>query len=142
MDKENQGSKSVPASQKHTPFEFSEELDREHLLMIYEDDLERASAIFEIFLNGIEKEMQELNDLMKDNNTAEFLRRIHKLAPNFAMVGLTSATEELFEIEKTGKASGLTQLLRERFARFSELLEMRLCLVKNELNSIKNYLEQ
>ncbi len=140
MDKENQGSKSVPASPMH--FQFSDKLDREHLLMIYEDDLERASAIFEIFLNGIEKEMHELHGLINENSTAEFLRRIHKLAPNFAMVGLTSATGELFEIETTGKASGLTQWVKERFACFSKQLEERLSLVKNELQNIKNHVKQ
>lgn len=142
MDKEEHAGKSILSSQKPEHFRFSEDLDCDHLVMIYEDDLERASAIFEIFLNGIDKEMQGLFEMEAENNTSEFLRKIHKLAPNFAMVGLSEATEELFEIERKGKACGMTPLLRDMFASFNEKLETRLDLVKNEQKRIQNYMNK
>ena len=143
MHREEPAGKGITNSQgDEKEFQFSENLDREHLLMIYEDDIDRAGAIFEIFINGIDKEMEGLRAMETENNVGEFVRKVHKMAPNFAMVGLTDATHELFEIEKEGKASGMTPQLKEKFAKFSNQLEPRIALVKNELRRIKTYLNE
>ena len=122
-------------------FNFSETLDKKHLIMMYEDDAERASVIFQIFVDGIQKEIELLQKLEKEGSDMEFIRKIHKIAPNFAMVGLTSETEALAEMESDGKAEGVTPSLRKRFSTFIAELPPKLALVQNELARIKNHLE-
>lgn len=122
-------------------FSFSEALNNEHLRMMYEDDAERASVIFQIFVDGIQREIELLEKLEKEGSDMEFIRKIHKIAPNFAMVGLTSETEVLAEIESDGKAEGVTPSLRERFSAFIAELPPKLAIVQNELARINNHLK-
>lgn len=67
-------------------FSFSGALDKEHLGMMYEDDAERASVILQIFIDGIQREIELLEKLEKEGSDMEFIRKIHKIAPNLAMV--------------------------------------------------------
>jgi CheY-like chemotaxis protein len=127
---------------KSSGFEFSESLDKAHLDMMYEDDIERASIIFQIFVDGIESEINLLRTLEKDGNEAEFIRKVHKISPNFAMVGLTGASEQLVAIETEGKAAGMTTGVKEKFARFIAEIDPKLQIVQNELAKIKTYLLQ
>lgn len=141
MRSEETGKNDFSSSGIQKDFRFSEHLDREHLLMIYEDDLERAAAIFEIFVSGIDKEMSGLVVLEVENNAVEFVRKVHKVAPNFAMVGLSEASKELLEIESTGKNEGISPRVREMFNSFREKLERRLELIENELVRIHKHLK-
>ena len=122
-------------------FRFSEHLDQEHLLMIYEDDLERAAAIFEIFVDGIDKEMSGLVTLEEENNAVEFVRKVHKVAPNFAMVGLSEASKELLEMERMGKSEGISPRVKEMFNSFREKLKNRIEQIENELARIHKHLK-
>jgi len=110
--------------------------------MMYEDDVERASIIFQIFVDGIASEIELLKQLEKEGNEAEFIRKVHKISPNFAMVGLTKVSELLVEIETEGKASGMTDLLKQKFAKFIGDIDPKLQIVENELARIKNHLIQ
>lgn len=142
MQKQHQAQPHFSSRSSPDEFTFSQNLDQAHLLMIYEDDLERASAIFGIFLDGIGKEMNGLEEQLAAGDTTEFVRKVHKMAPNFAMVGLTEATEELFAIEKEGKTAGLSAKTRQLFSTFGTRLDARLALVRDELARIKNYLNK
>lgn len=141
MGSEETGKNDFSSSGVQKDFRFSEHLDREHLLMIYEDDLERAAAIFEIFVGGIDKEMSGLMALEEENNAVEFVRKVHKVAPNFAMVGLSKASKELLEIETKGKSEGISPRVREMFNSFRKKLENRLELIEKELARIHKHLK-
>ncbi|MEQ8808413.1 MAG: PAS domain S-box protein [Imperialibacter sp.] len=127
---------------KSADFEFSASLDSEHLYLMYEDDVERASIIFQIFVDGIASEIELLKQLEKEGNEAEFIRKVHKISPKFAMVGLTKVSELLVEIETEGKASGMTDLLKQKFAKFIGDIDPKLQIVQNELARIKKHLIQ
>jgi len=126
---------------KSVGFEFSTELDKEHLLMLYEDDVERAAIIFQIFVGGIDAEIDSMKNLLAERTETEFIRKVHKIAPNFSMVGLTAETEILVEIETEGKKAGLTEHLTEQFESLISQAAPRLVIVRKELERINNYLQ-
>lgn len=123
-------------------FRFSDRLDRTHLDMMYEDDLERASLIFQIFANNVKDEIALLKKLEAEKSDEEFIKKVHKVVPNFAMVGLTAETEVLAAIESEAKADGVSLAVREKFRNFVAQLDEKLEIVFDELNRINNHLQQ
>ncbi|MFT7159347.1 MAG: PAS domain S-box-containing protein [Bacteroidia bacterium] len=83
-------------------FHFSEGLDHQYLVNYYENDMDRAYTMFEIFIKVIDSEFDKLKHAMLEENWKEFSAIAHKIKPNFAMVGLTdlSTTMEYYEQAK------------------------------------------
>lgn len=83
-------------------FHFSETLDEQYLEDFYQNDIDRAHAMFKIFNRVIVSEFDNLKQAMLRGNWAELSSIAHKIKPNFAMVGLAdlSATMEYYEQAK------------------------------------------
>ncbi|MDQ0106936.1 PAS domain S-box-containing protein [Chitinophaga terrae (ex Kim and Jung 2007)] len=80
-------------------FEFSEDLDVKYLTDLYENNISYAADLFEIFIRTIREELDKLSVVLenKDWNLMKF--QVHKLKPNFAMVGLTWISAKMQELE-------------------------------------------
>jgi PAS domain S-box-containing protein len=80
-------------------FEFSEDLDVKYLTDLYENNISYAADLFEIFIRTIREELDKLSLVLdnKDWNLMKF--QVHKLKPNFAMVGLTWISAKMQELE-------------------------------------------
>ncbi|WP_212005883.1 PAS domain-containing hybrid sensor histidine kinase/response regulator [Chitinophaga sp. HK235] len=100
-------------------FEFHGELDVRYLTALYENNISYAADLFEIFIRTIKDEMQKLRNMVEKNDWEKTKFQVHKLKPNFAMVGLTWISAKMQELEnnlRTGEPQhpeAATQLFRE-----------------------------
>ena len=102
---ENLGKQSniiVPLPSSNRSFQFHELLDRIFLKYQYEEDIEQASLVFNIFLSATSIEFDELVDKMGQMQIEAILQKIHKIKPNFKLVGLISLYKKLMTLENNG----------------------------------------
>jgi signal transduction histidine kinase/CheY-like chemotaxis protein/HPt (histidine-containing phosphotransfer) domain-containing protein len=82
-------------------FEFHNELDVKYLNALYENNISYAADLFEIFLKTIKEEIVKIRKLVEDRDWEQLKFQVHKLKPNFAMVGLTWITSKMQQLENT-----------------------------------------
>lgn len=122
-------------------YDFSKELDKEYLETFYEGDLERASLMFQIFLDNIEQEISDLKRLYIAESWEEFGKFAHRVKPNFAMVGLSPFTELMKQFESHGKQNNGTAL-KEIVPNFFQEYKNKIKLVRRELSRMNTSLEK
>ncbi|SFE85525.1 Signal transduction histidine kinase [Chitinophaga sp. CF118] len=86
-------------------FEFHEELDVKYLNTLYENNISYAADLFEIFLKTVNEEMVKIQKLVVDRDWEQLKFQVHKLKPNFAMVGLTWISNNMQQLENTLNAN-------------------------------------
>lgn len=79
---------------------FNKALDTSYLKEAYGDDIEYAAEMFEIFLQETMPEFNQLRDIIKEKDNEQARRIIHKIYPNFTMVGISSIGEELWNLKE------------------------------------------
>lgn len=82
-------------------FEFHDELDVKYLNTLYENNISYAADLFEIFLKTVKDEMIKIKKLVTDRDWEQLKFQVHKLKPNFAMVGLTWISSNMQQLENT-----------------------------------------
>jgi HPt (histidine-containing phosphotransfer) domain-containing protein len=82
-------------------FEFHEELDVKYLNTLYENNISYAADLFEIFLKTVKDEMIKIQRLVTNRDWEQLKFQVHKLKPNFAMVGLTWISSNMQQLENT-----------------------------------------
>jgi hypothetical protein len=70
-------------------FSFNEHLDEQCLDDIYEGDIRQARLVFEMFLMTTAVEFSDLNRDLLEKDATSIKRNLHKMKPNFKLVGLT-----------------------------------------------------
>ena len=70
-------------------FEFNSDLDVKYLTDLYEGNISYAADLFEIFIRTIRDEISKIDVLVDHRDWEQMKFQVHKLKPNFAMVGLT-----------------------------------------------------
>jgi HPt (histidine-containing phosphotransfer) domain-containing protein len=68
---------------------------------LYENNIAYAADLFEIFLKTIRTEVGKLEGYMRQKDVESIKNQVHKLKPNFAMVGLTWLKDRIQETEDT-----------------------------------------
>jgi signal transduction histidine kinase/CheY-like chemotaxis protein/HPt (histidine-containing phosphotransfer) domain-containing protein len=86
-------------------FEFHEELDVKYLNTLYENNISYAADLFEIFLKTVKEEMVKIKKLVVNRDWELLKFQVHKLKPNFAMVGLTWISNNMQQLENTLNAN-------------------------------------
>ena len=81
-------------------FDFQEEIDLEYLNEAYGDDLEYAKEMFVVFLSIIDEAMDALCQVVENQETEKIKQQAHKIKPTFTMIGLSSITQAMSQIEK------------------------------------------
>ncbi len=82
-------------------FEFSHKLDDSYLNELYEQNVEYAIGLFTIFVDNIDQEWKEILVASEAGN-AELVRQlVHKIKPNFSMVGLTWVSRMMETVERS-----------------------------------------
>ncbi|HJT75196.1 MAG TPA: Hpt domain-containing protein, partial [Chitinophaga sp.] len=74
-------------------------LDVKYLNALYENNISYAADLFEIFLKTIRDEMVRIRRLVDESDWEQLRFQVHKLKPNFAMVGLTWITSRMQQLE-------------------------------------------
>jgi signal transduction histidine kinase/DNA-binding response OmpR family regulator len=122
-------------------FEFHKDLDVKYLNTLYENNISYAADLFEIFLKTIREELVKIQALV-DARDWELLKfQVHKLKPNFSMVGLTWISARMQNLENTLNAN--TSLPPEEvdalFANISEEVEKFYPIIEAEYDRMKIY---
>lgn len=80
-------------------FEFNNDLDVKYLTDLYESNISYAADLFEIFIRTIRDEVAKLSVMVDQHEWEKMKFQVHKLKPNFAMVGLTWISAKMQELE-------------------------------------------
>jgi PAS domain S-box-containing protein len=120
-------------------FVFSDDLDGKYLLEFYQKDIERASVMFELFLKVIDDEFEKLRSLLKTKSWNEFSSQVHKIKPNFNIVGLTELAKIMKEYEGARDQSNIRNKVESTFSKTEEKLSEGKSHVKNELVRMQKF---
>lgn len=88
---------TVPISKKE--FAFSTQLDTDYLYKIYGTDSNYAQDMIETFLEIIDDEMLVLKDSLVQSDKKDLIKKLHKIKPTFAMVGLNKIALNIENVE-------------------------------------------
>src|SRR5690606_6513218 len=80
-------------------YEFHPGLDVRYLNTLYESNIGYAIDLFEIFVMTIREEMGKLETVAKEHDWEQLKFQVHKIKPNFSMVGLTWITQKMEGLE-------------------------------------------
>ncbi len=80
-------------------YEFHQELNARYLRALYENNIAYAADLFEIFIKTIRAEVCKLENFVRQQDLDSLKIQVHKLKPNFAMVGLTWVSEKMQGME-------------------------------------------
>ena len=113
------------------------DLDSDYLYSFYEDDYESASEMFEMFLNEIVPELEDLKIAFENKDYVLSRSLVHKMKPTFAMVGMTWVTnkfsniEQFLDKEATNEAENLWQETKTNYEQYLPVVEAQLEQLKN-----------
>ncbi|WP_295117362.1 PAS domain-containing hybrid sensor histidine kinase/response regulator [uncultured Chitinophaga sp.] len=80
-------------------YEFHSGLDVKYLNTLYESNIGYAVDLFEIFVLNIREEMRKLDVISAAQDWEQLRFQVHKIKPNFSMVGLTWVTAKMETLE-------------------------------------------
>jgi len=121
-------------------FEFHNELDVKYLNTLYENNISYAADLFEIFLKTILDEVVKIKKLVEDRDWEQLKFQVHKLKPNFAMVGLTWITSKMQQLENTLNSNAVTppEEVEAVFAGISRDLDKFYPIIEQEYERMKH----
>lgn len=125
-------------------YQFQPTLDTKFLNALYENNLGYASDLFEVFVRTIQDEMGKIRLLLESKDWEAMGFQVHKLKPNFSMVGLTGIAAKMQTLENYLKSNQLEQHLPEIPGLFSEVeaaLHTNMPIVEEELKNMRAFEE-
>ncbi|NLR81334.1 PAS domain S-box protein [Chitinophaga eiseniae] len=124
-------------------FEFNSDLDVKYLTDLYEGNISYAADLFEIFIRTIRDEIRKIDVLVDHRDWEQMKFQVHKLKPNFAMVGLTWINAKMQELEnqlrfnQEAYSTEITQL----FTEIKEDLDKYYPLVEEEYHKMRDFID-
>ena len=79
-------------------FRFDDKLDRVYLQKLYSGNCNYAVSLFDVFLESTEQDWAQVEQSMRAEDWTQLKNQVHKIKPNFSMVGLTKMTEKMQHI--------------------------------------------
>lgn len=122
-------------------FKFDERLDTKYLQKLYTGNCAYATSLFEVFVQCMEMDWEELKQALIHKDWKSLKDLVHKVKPNFSMVGLTWITgmmEEVYSELKTNNIKKAVLLL----ANVQKEMDKMMPLIKSELARMEAYVEQ
>lgn len=101
-------------------FHFHHDLDQQYLSELYENNISYAADLFEIFIRTIRDEVEKLRVIVEDHDWEQMKFQVHKVKPNFGMVGLTWISAKMQALENYLRA-GQDEKTEEIVALFREI---------------------
>ena len=128
-------------SQPVEPFSFSDQLDVAFLKEVYEDDMEYAADIFEIFLDTFDEEYGKLRELIASQKCPEIRACAHKLKPTFSMVGLTNVTEQFKALETAASNNKLDEI-QQLYQKIDQILIEKIPIISDQRKQLLTHLDK
>lgn len=88
----------VPEPLLERDFRFDGRLDVAYLDKLYGENASYACGLFQIFLDTIDKEWDKIVQALELKDWNAVKSQVHKVKPNFSMVGLTWLTRDMQEV--------------------------------------------
>jgi len=126
---------------KNDSFAFDERLDVAYLRKLYSDNCNYAISLFHIFLEYMESDWEEIQQAVKNKDWQQLTNLVHKVKPNFSMVGLTWITAMMQDVYKKLKAdnhASAIPLLQEVQKEFDQYMP----LIRDELGRMQQFVKQ
>lgn len=116
--------------------QYNKILDSACLLELYDDDLDHVLQMFEIYVDIIENQIEDLLDAVITENR-ELVRKLsHKIKPVFTMVGLPAYSTICKDIEQESMLSDIKELKTKADTLKTKIIET-LPAIKAEIQTIK-----
>lgn len=94
-------------------FDLPTAIDKKCLASFYNNDKEYAKEMVQFYLNIIDDELSKGKEFVHSEDYNNLVSWIHKLAPNFVMVGMPQYTDQFKTLEIKLKEQGTTEGLTE-----------------------------
>lgn len=117
---------------------LSDQLDRERLLKLYEDDTEMMILSMELFLDEVIPNFLELEKLIEQQNWEALTGLTHQMRPWLGMVGMTNLENKLWDMEKMAKRNPDREIIMISCTEFNENLAQMSSVLKIELQGLTN----
>ena len=121
-------------------FTFNKVLDTNFLNHHYEDDIEQIYLVFGIFLSATSKEFEALVSTIETTELEVVIQKIHKIKPNFLLVGLQEVYVKLNNLELNGLLIGKQVTSHKIRSIYQIYEEIYLPILLTELESLKKIL--
>lgn len=127
---------------KGQDFVFNENLDRQMLQEFYGKNIDEAYLMFRMFLRSTAEEFLSIIELMATENLSAIVRKLHKMKPNFKMVGLSLFYDKFSILESQFSKPSLKSALIKKLESLEALFaSYYLPIIKLEIIRIEYYLK-
>ncbi len=119
-------------------FVFNKKLDTTYLEKLYSGNVDYALSLFDIFLECTEGDWVEIKQATKSKEWGRLKDLVHKIKPNFSMVGLTWITDlaqKAYEQLKDGMQDKAVETLQE----MQQEMDQYMPLIRVEHQRMKQY---
>ena len=100
------------------------------------NDYKTVLPIFELFINDILPQVDELEDVMKQSGITAVQNRAHKLNPAFKMMGHSSLAEALAELEFHCAAEQNVDVIQDKIKAIQAITQKVKPFIKNQYYTI------
>jgi PAS domain S-box-containing protein len=120
-------------------YSFNPRLDVNYLIGLYENNIEYATGLFAIFLENIQQDWTEIKAIAEGDDYAALYQVVHKIKPNFSMVGLTWITRSMEQLEKCIKENRDLESIPAYINKADTELKIYLPVVEEEYQNLLAY---
>lgn len=128
------------SSVKNVKFKFNSDLNTNYLEELYQEDIERAGMMFDLFLKVIDSEFEKLEKYMVQKDWKAFASQAHKIKPNFSMVGLTDLSDNMKKFEDARKYAEVREYVEKSFETVKEIFADGKKIISSECKRIQEYI--
>ena len=124
---------------QHNTFIFNEEIDKDLLISLYEDDFLYMEEIFSITIAQLKPDIIQLNSAFESGNLPGVKQAVHKIKPSFGFVGLPTMQEQCKQLEDMcGVASSVDQIATAYLTLYARLHEC-VIIIESEYRKFKEF---
>lgn len=128
VEEEMENNEELPI-EDNGEFKFDERLDIAYLNKLYAGNCSYAMSLFEVFLECMEPDWEEISDALSREDWGALKNLVHKVKPNFSMVGLTWISHMMQDLydklkqEDYASVPAAFLLMQQEFDRFMPLVK-------------------
>ncbi|ATL47827.1 hypothetical protein COR50_11995 [Chitinophaga caeni] len=126
----------------YSGYEFHPKLDVRYLNSLYESNIGYAVDLFEIFVMTMEEEMQKLLNTAKNKDLEQLKFQVHKIKPNFSMVGLTWITGKMETLEDYLRKNNDVDVVTEMLTSVQQEVIEFFPIIKEELGKMQDFIKK
>ena len=124
---------------QHNTFIFNEEIDKDLLISLYEDDFLYMEEIFSITIAQLKPDIILLNTAFESGNLPGVKQAVHKIKPSFGFVGLPRMQELCKQLEDLCGASSSVDQIAMAYSNLYTKLQESVIIIESEHGKFKEF---